>query len=145
MKNKLILFSLGILIFVSCSTEPEKIIFGSDACHFCSMTIVDSQHAAQYVTKKGKQFKFDAVECMLNELSDITTENIGIILVSDYSNPGSMTDAIAATYLISMEIKSPMGAFLSSFSEMDNADTFVLKESDKLFDWFAIKEKYDVK
>lgn len=145
MKNKFFLFSMVILVFVSCSTEPEKIVFGSDACHFCSMTIVDSQHAAQYVTKKGKQFKFDAVECMLNEFSEITTENIGVMLVSDYSNPGSMTDARAATYLISKEIKSPMGAFLSTFSEIDKAEKFVLKEDDRLFDWLAIKEKYDVK
>jgi copper chaperone NosL len=145
MKRNLILFSIGILVFVSCSTEPEKIIYGSDACHFCSMTIVDIQHAAQYVTEKGKQFKFDAIECMLNEFSEITTENIGVILVSDYSNPGNMTDAITATYLISKEIKSPMGAFLSAFSETENANTFALKEDDKLFDWFAIKKKYTVK
>lgn len=145
MKNRLIFFSIGILIFTSCSTEPEKIILGSDACAFCSMTIVDSRHAAQYVTLKGKQFKFDAVECMLNRFSEITTENMDVILVSDYANPGSMTDAKTATFLISKEIKSPMGAYLSTFSDVENAYKFVESDGDRLFNWTSIKENFSVK
>ena len=140
-----ILGIIGLLILASCSTEPQKIDFGSDACHFCKMTIVDSQHAAQYITTKGKQFKFDAVECMLNKFSEISTENIDVILVSDYANPGNMTDAKTAVYLISKEIKSPMGANLSAFSKESSAKEFVKIEDDQLFSWKTIKEKYSVK
>lgn len=145
MKYKSIFLSIGILMFTSCSNEPEKIILGTDACNFCTMTIVDSQHAAQYVTSKGKQFKFDAVECMLNKFSEVSTENIDVVLVSDYANPGIMTDAKTATYLISKEIKSPMGANLSAFSKESSAKEFVKIEDDRLFSWKAINEKYSVK
>ena len=137
--------AISLLFFMSCSVEPEKINYGSDACHFCQMTIVDQQHAAQYVTSKGKQFKFDAIECMLNEFSERTTSNIDVILVADYGNPGSMTDAINATYLISPEIKSPMGAFLSAFSEEEIANRTLQENSGKLYTWTSIKEKYSVK
>lgn len=146
MKNfALTLFTVGLLLIVSCSIEPEKINYGSDACHFCKMTIVDQQHAAQFVTEKGKQFKFDAIECMLNEMSEKSTVNIAMYLVSDYGNPGSMTDAKNATYLITQEIKSPMGAFLSAFSEDNKAQEQVKSSDDKLYSWTSIKEKYSIK
>lgn len=133
------------LLSTSCSTEPEKINYGSDTCHFCTMNIVDKQYAAQYVTKKGKQYKYDAIECMLNELSETGTEKIGVIQVSDYTKPGDMTNAIEATYLISKEIKSPMGANLSAFSKEVSANEFVKIDDDSLFTWTMIKEKFSVK
>lgn len=140
-----ILVAVSMLLLMACSVEPEKINFGSDMCHFCKMTIVDSQHAAQYVTKKGKQFKYDAIECLLNELSETGTDKVGVILVSDYSNPGVMTDATLATYLISTEIQSPMGANLSAFSNEIATQNFVKMESDKLFTWKRINQKFEVK
>jgi len=139
------IFTVFLLILTSCNVEPEKINFGTDACHFCKMTIVDQQHAAQYVTVKGKQFKFDAIECMLNDLEENTTSNISVFLVSDYGSPGNMTDATTATYLISEEIKSPMGAFLSAFSSNEKAKETHKKSGGKLYSWTTIKEKYSVK
>lgn len=68
--NKLVIFSILFILITSCSIEPAKIQYGKDACHYCKMNIVDKMHAAQYVTKKGKAFKYDAVECMLNDLKD---------------------------------------------------------------------------
>lgn len=134
-----------VILTTSCKVEPEKINFGSDACHFCKMTIVDQQHAAQFVTEKGKQFKFDAIECMLNELAEKSTSNIGVFLVSDYGNPGSMTDAKTATFLISQEIKSPMGAFLSAFSSEEKVKNTQKEMGGDLYSWSSIKEKYEVK
>ena len=140
-----ILYSISLFIFISCSLEPEKINYGSDACHFCQMTIVDQQHASQYVTSKGKQFKFDAIECMLNEFSEKTTDDVSVILVADYGNPGNMTEAINATYLISQEIKSPMGAFLSAFSNQKKAEELLISDDDKIYTWSSIKDKYLIK
>lgn len=146
MKNlNLILIAASMLLLTACSKAPEKINFGSDMCHFCKMTIVDTQHAAQYVTKKGKQFKYDAIECVLNELTETGMDKVGVILVSDYTNPGVMTDATQATYLISKGIQSPMGANLSAFSEEGAAQEFVIATDDKLFTWKSINEKFEIK
>ncbi len=66
--------ALVVLIFLvsqllsSCQPRPEPIHYGQDACDFCRMTIVDKQHAAQMVTEKGRVYKYDAIECMLNDL-----------------------------------------------------------------------------
>ncbi len=144
-KVTLAVFITLVILTISCKVEPEKINFGADSCHFCKMTIVDQQHASQFVTAKGKQFKFDAIECMLNELSEKGTSDITIFLVADYANPGTMTDAKTATYLISQEIKSPMGAFLSAFSSEILAKETQQKVGGDVYSWSAIKEKYEVK
>lgn len=141
-KRVFVIFVAILLLSISCTIEAEKISYGSDACHFCKMTIVDQQHAAQYVTTKGKQFKFDAIECMLNNLSDKTTKNISIFLVANYTNPGQMIDVTKATYLISEKIKSPMGAFLSAFSDQESANKFYSVDKDAIYTWQTIKEKY---
>lgn len=127
----------------SCEIAPETINYGSDACSFCKMTIVDQQHASQYVTTKGKQFKFDAIECMLNDIVEKDIKKIEILLVADYQNPGSLIVANQATYLISKEIKSPMGAYLSAFSSNPVATKTLDESGGKLYSWTEILQKFD--
>lgn len=135
-------FTIVLCALFSCETAPEPINYGSDACAFCKMTIVDQQHAAQYVTHKGKQFKFDAIECMLNDISEKGIDHTGILLVADYKNPGSMVSADQATYLISKEIKSPMGAYLSAFSSQSVAQQTLDQSGGKLYTWPEMLQKY---
>jgi copper chaperone NosL len=105
------------------------------------MNIVDKTHAAQYVTKKGKQFKFDAIECMVNDVSEKKQEELAILLVANYGSPGEMIPAKTATFLISKEIKSPMGANLSAFSMLEKAQEFQHKHSGKIYSWEALQQK----
>lgn len=143
-----IFLTLGLLCLLfatsSCEVKPAPINYGTDSCHFCKMTIVDQQHAAQTVTRKGKQFKYDAVECMLNDLSENGMNQLEILLVSDYSNPGELTDATKATYLISEGIKSPMGANLSSFASTQTAESAHEIHEGKLYSWKEMLDKYMV-
>lgn len=105
-----------LLVASSCSTGPKPINYGEDACQFCRMTIVDNQHAAQLVTEKGKNYKYDAIECMINDLNKWERPLVKFHLVADYANPGILTDALTASYLISESIPSPMGEYLSAFA-----------------------------
>ncbi len=130
-----------LLLAISCKVEPEAIEYGKDQCSFCKMNVVDKTHASQYVTKKGKQFKFDAIECMINDLSDKSEDEIALLLVANYGNPGEMVDAKTATFLISPAIKSPMGANLSAFSSKNKAEELQLKFTGKIFTWETLKQK----
>jgi len=132
-----------LCLLVSCKVEPEQINYGSDACHFCKMTIVDQQHAAQYVTSKGKQFKYDAIECMVNELAEKNRDDIAILLVADYNSPGHMTSAISSIYLISPSIKSPMGANLSGFVTENDALKAKGENDGDIYSWVALLKKFD--
>jgi copper chaperone NosL len=106
------------------------------------MTIVDKQHAAELVTRKGKVFKFDATECMMNHLAKGDMETIALFLVNDYNNPGTLIDATKATYLISENIPSPLGAYLSAFRNIEMAELASSAEKDMLMNWGELQEKY---
>lgn len=123
------------LLLAACSVEPDPIAFGSDNCAFCQMTIVDKTHAAQLVTRKGKQYKFDAIECLVQNLPEWGMEEIAHLLVADYGNPGAMIPAETAIYLISDEIKSPMGAYLSAFSSREAAEVARDEHGGALYSW----------
>ena len=81
----LLLTVISFFFLVSCTVEPEPINYGGDQCEFCKMNVVDKAHAAQYVTSKGKQFKFDAIECLVREIStpEIKESDLAFILVAD--------------------------------------------------------------
>ncbi|MFV0540106.1 MAG: nitrous oxide reductase accessory protein NosL [Aestuariibaculum sp.] len=130
----LLLFSL-LLIFFSCNVGPKPINYGSDGCHFCKMTIVDKVHAAEVVTKKGKVYKFDATECMVNFLDEFETSEIKLYLSNNYTEAETLIDATQATFLISKNIPSPMGAFLSAFKSEEEAKKFQTEKGGDLYTW----------
>jgi copper chaperone NosL len=137
-------FLIFSLFLTSCAVEPQPINYGTDACHFCKMNIVDSQHAAEFVTSKGKAYKFDAIECMLNQTKDFDKAAIELFLICDYSVPGKLTDATTATYLISESIPSPMGGFLSGFASDTKAVSVHSEVEGQLYSWEQLKAKYDL-
>ena len=129
-------------LFLSCKVEAEQINYGKDQCHFCSMNIVDKGHSAQYVTKKGKQFKFDAIECMVREVNEVSTDGIEILLVADFGDQGTMLDAKSSSYLISEAIQSPMGANLSALKSIESATSYQSEFQGEIYTWTELLEKF---
>ena len=143
MKLNIYTFFIALFVLNSCSVEPKKIAYGKDHCHYCDMTVVDKTHASEYVTKKGRAYTFDAIECLVNDLKENKNEDMMVfILVSDYSNPGKLIKATDATYLISEKIKSPMGANLSAFELKETASKYINKNEGKLYNWEQLKTKF---
>jgi copper chaperone NosL len=142
-----ILILLILLLISSCSVESQPINYGSDACEFCKMTIVENRWAAEIVTEKGKVFKYDAIECMMNYMNrnEIASSNLALLLVDDYAQPGVLIEATKATYIISDAIPSPMGAFLSAFGNAKDAETTVAEKGGEVFDFQELKSRYEVK
>ncbi len=124
-----------LLLLVGCNASPQPIDYGNDGCHFCKMTIVDKVHAAEVVTKKGKVYKFDATECMVNFMKAFDTSEIKLYLSNDYMQPEALIDATKATFLISENIPSPMGAFLSAFKNKADAEKMQKDKTGALYDW----------
>ncbi|WP_136468339.1 nitrous oxide reductase accessory protein NosL [Flagellimonas onchidii] len=126
---------VSIVAINGCNSSPQPIGYGTDGCHFCRMTIVDQQHAAQIVTTKGKAYKFDAVECMVNHLKEKDSNSIAMYLCNYYTEPGKLIDATKATFLISEGVPSPMGEFLTAFDTASDAEMAQTQHGGKLFTW----------
>ena len=125
---------------MGCEPAAQPIEYGADECDFCRMTIVDNRHAAEVVTLKGKAFKFDAIECMVHYVHHHHDTEYAMYLVNDYLAPGELIDAQDSTYLISPNIPSPMGAFLSALSEEQKAAKLQAEKEGNIFSWEALNQ-----
>ncbi|NJY62618.1 hypothetical protein HC174_07595 [Salinimicrobium sp. CDJ15-81-2] len=136
---KKLIFLPALLLVISCNTDPKPIHYGSDACDFCEMTIVSEVFAARAVSTKGKQFKYDAIECMVNDLQQKDVE-MAVIQVADYTHPGAMIDVENAVFVIDDSINSPMGANLAAVGkETDSAEEMRSMDWDSLLELFLRK------
>lgn len=142
--KRLIISTLILVGFAltACTVEQSPINYGKEACNFCKMTIVDKQHAAEIVTKKGKVFKYDAIECMMREIMDRDENNIALFLITDYLSPGKLVDATTATYLISENLPSPMGANLNGFESKSKAEETNKERGGTLYSWAELKQVF---
>lgn len=141
MTTKFILVASCLLSLVSCTVKPKPIDYGKAHCHYCEMTIVDQNHVAFYVTKKGKQFNFDSIECMINDLRLIDETTLSFIQVAHFGNPNQFIDAISTSYLVSPAITSPMGENLSAFNTLLEAQKMKQENGGDIFSWQEIKNK----
>lgn len=141
MIKRFFLLCIFSVFLISCEIGPQKIEYGSDACHYCDMTIVDMQHASQLVSTKGKAFKYDAIECMVHSYQEnMNDTEIALFLVADFKEPGVLTDATTATYLVSEQIQSPMGANLSAFKNQNEAESAKSEFTGATFSWLEIQK-----
>ena len=135
---KKIIYLLILIISVSCSNEPKPIDYGADACDFCEMTIVSPAFSAQAVSTKGKQYKYDAIECMVNDLHQ-NEFDMAVLQVADYSHPGNMISVKDAAFVIHDSLKSPMGANLAAVKKSERES---LVNTESTFDWEGLKAHF---
>ena len=101
-----IIFIFLLTAVVSCSTDPEQINYGTDQCALCRMNISEQGFGAEIVTKKGKIYKYDGTECMMNALAlgNIPIEEASGLFVIDAANPNQLTNAVKR--IISYQLKN---------------------------------------
>lgn len=136
---------LVLLILSACAPKAKPIEYGQDGCDYCKMTIVDNQHAAEAVTEKGKVYKFDAIECMVNFILNNTDKKMAILLVNPYTQPGDLIPVDESTFLISKSMPSPMGAFLSAFPSTVQAEEMRAEKGGALYNWEELQVYFQQK
>lgn len=114
---KMITLILMAGFVLSCSSEQELLRYGKDACYTCKMTLMDKKFGAEIITAKGKVYKFDDANCMVNFINSdyLAEETITRKLIVDYSQPEKLIPAEEAFYLKSDQIRSPMVSQIAAF------------------------------
>lgn len=117
--KKLLTALLITVALAACQVEPEPLRYGEDACHACKMTLMDRKFGAELVTSKGKVYKFDDINCMMNFFNsgEVSDRDYAHKLVVDFTKPGTLIPAGDAFYLKSSEIKSPMASQVAAFAD----------------------------
>ncbi|MDQ7918348.1 nitrous oxide reductase accessory protein NosL [Mesonia sp. MT50] len=139
--KKLSFLFLFVLTLVSCSMEKQPIAYGEDSCDFCKMTIVDQIHGAELLTDKGKVYKFDALECMLNFEAEMGKEKAGQFYTNHFLSPGELIRAEEASFLITENIPSPMGEFITAFPSQKEAEKVQAEKDGEVYTWGALKKQ----
>ena len=121
---------LSILVLSSmllaCRVEPQPITYGKDICHTCKMTMVDNKFGAELVTAKGKVYKFDDSNCMINFLNSgyLEGQEIAFKLMIDYTQPGKLIPVEHGFFLKSEAIRSPMNSGVAAFENEASMNTY---------------------
>jgi copper chaperone NosL len=88
------------------------------------MTLTDKRFGAEIVTIKGKVFKFDDLNCLVEYLKkgSIVEKEVSQIVVVDFNHPGSFVATEKAFFLQSAAMKSPMRGDIACFSTKKDRD-----------------------
>lgn len=121
-----------ILLFFSCQPSgPEPVNFGKDQCHFCKMTISDPKFGAELITDKGRIYKYDAAECMIDHIQEESPSHHQLYAIA-YDQPKKLYAVDSLHFIISPDFKSPMGENLAAFSKKNAPDK---KYREQLIRW----------
>jgi len=139
---RVVVVLLTMLTLASCGGEPEPINYGHDECEFCRMQITDNKYGAELVTDKGKIYKFDSIECMIefslvkNTLGDTNNK----LLITDFDNPGNFIDTRNSVYVKNDEFRSPMGLNVTAFSGEERVQKFISENGGEKLSWVEVIE-----
>ncbi|HYV94904.1 MAG TPA: nitrous oxide reductase accessory protein NosL [Chitinophagales bacterium] len=141
--NKLLSALVALLLFSACSSQPQPINYGSDECALCKMGIIDQKFGAEIVTKKGKTFKFDSGECMVNFVrnGNVKEPDVASYWIADALQPGILINASKAFYLHTENFPSPMGGNISSFLTKEELQQFKQQYVGDEWSWEDVKAK----
>jgi copper chaperone NosL len=111
------------------------------------MSIVDQRFGSEIVTQKGKVYKFDAVECMVNYLDKRVEDEsrLEYILTNTIDEPGKLVDAQDCRFLISKNMPSPMGMYINPFRNGNNASKSQAENSGTIYDWTGLRGEFKKK
>ncbi len=107
------------------------------------MKIMDKRYGAELVTAKGKIHKFDSPECLIDYIhqNSLPASDIAATLVTGFNEPDKLINTSEAAFIISPKLPSPMGAFLTAFTNTNEAKKKMEEVGGELFDWNSVKTK----
>ncbi len=140
---KRIFFALFFAMLAGCQSGPEPIRIGEDMCEYCKMIITDKRFGSEVITKKGRVYKFDSIECMAayyveNEADVDKLYAPDFYKASEAKGTEYLFDATQGYYVIGSDQPSPMGLGIVGFATKEAAEKFVKEHGGTIKDWDAI-------
>jgi copper chaperone NosL len=111
-RSALVVAALCSMVLLSaCQPKPEPIRFGEEVCAYCRMGISDPRFGAELLTRQGRVYKFDALECMVEfeRSGALSAERIHSRWVVDFGQPGELIPVEEAEFVHAPNVHSPMG------------------------------------
>ncbi len=127
------------LFMQSCSSQPQPINYGKDACTFCKMTIMQKGFAAEWVTNKGKVYRFDDLHCLLSFRK--TDNSKGEAYINDFTGKKELAKAADLFFVESKEVNAPMGGHFAAFSNKADAENMAKTKGTEVLTWQQVESE----
>jgi copper chaperone NosL len=134
------------MLLPGCRHGPQAIEYGKDACAECQMSIVDKRFGAEFVTGKGKIFKFDDVNCMVEFIerephaSDSTAQ--GFVVV--FNGGGTLAEKDQLVFVNHKKLRTPMRSNVAAFRDKASAQATLdeLGEGGRFLTWEEVMKEF---
>ena len=131
-----------LLLAAACDRGPQDIRIGQQECDHCRMMISQEQFAAQLITQQGRQYAFDAIECMAAYVDGSAGRELEIhsLWVPDFQGPGNWISAESAWYLQSDGLRSPMALNFSAYTDESSARRQQAEFGGQVIRWMKVRD-----
>lgn len=131
---------ISLSLLMSCAVDPQPIKLGMDNCQNCKMTISDAKYGAEIITKKGKIFKFDEINCLLSYIraGNLNAADVKDYYFTDFCSNDKLVNQTTCFLMKSNQLKSPMRGNVAAFSNMDSLKVYSGKLSGETIKWSQI-------
>jgi copper chaperone NosL len=110
--------AMAVAVAACAPPGPQAIADKGKSCDYCRMTISDERFGGQLITRKGKVYAFDAIECLASYyLQNGAAGDGSSVWVADFANPGHWVEAKNALFVRNEAHQSPMGLNLVALSD----------------------------
>ena len=108
MTMRLLSVLIGLLL-AACQPDARPVRIGEECAH-CRMQVMAPQYAAEMITKKGRQYVFDDVSCLVRFLQEDSAKagQAAQLLVADYQAPAHWVPVAQASFVQSDQLRTPM-------------------------------------
>jgi copper chaperone NosL len=104
---------------------PRPIVYGTDQCAHCHMTVADPRYAAELVTSTGKVIVFDDIGCLGAYLASgsVAPGAAALDLGARLSRPAEWVPARDLSFVRSESFHTPMGQRPRGLAQPQVADS----------------------
>jgi copper chaperone NosL len=131
------LLSLVVFATIGCDVTPSPLAYGVDQCAYCGMIIADPRYGAELLTRTGKAYKFDSIECLAAFVSErrVAEGDVHSLWVTDFTAPQQLLTTKNAFFLRSPQLHSPMGLGLGAFATQEALNTAQNQYGGEVYTW----------
>jgi copper chaperone NosL len=105
------------------------------------MVITDQRYGTEILTPKGKAYKFDSFECLVDYQKESPVE-VGQYLITSFDQPGKLQNAENSWVIKCKEMPSPMGRYLTVFKEKEKATDIIQEKEGEILPFKDALQKF---
>ena len=131
----------GLAVLLACATPaPRPIVYGSDQCAHCHMTIADPRYTAELVTTTGKVIVFDDIGCLSAFLAagTVAPRAIHSTWAHDYLAPDAFLRTGELHFVHSTAFHTPMHSGIVAVAQPSSADSLGAAVGGERLDWAQV-------